>query len=470
MGSSLHEAYAMNAQGQFHGLITHMPLLAGLVASKTVLNLAEPLGAAVIISVLVYIAVWSMVRKTKLPDPIKESIYLIFAVPVPAGILGFALIKAMGTFMVNLPFLGLTGIRLLVEIVVLAIAINTFGVIAKKIMSHLTGHKEADRVLIYGVYTVGIIALVYILLTSPTSPLVITGVWQVVGFGTGLIIVYLATYIANAALKRYATILSGKEPQMSITITFGRRLILAVIALIGVAVVTFTSFPSAGATVASLFVAAGFASIVVGLAAQSSLSNIFAGMIVSTSQPFRISDAVLFQMPWGAEWCWVEDLRLSYTILKTWDNRRLVIPNQLFLTTPLVNYTMTDQSKLCTVFMQVPYEADLDTVIAVMKEEASMHPSAVPTKGLPVVHVMEYDQSGIQLRLLSKAPDQGTNFQMSKDLLYSIRKRLLEKGISIQYPRREIVFGGTPPPGYPKQSPGNGASPRKGPARRRSSR
>ena len=58
---------------------------------------------------------------------------------------------------------------------------------------------------------------------------------------------------------------------------------------------------------------------------------------------------------------------------------------------------------------------------------------------------MEYDESGIQLRLLSNAPDQGTNFQMSKDLLYSIRKRLMDEGISVQYPRREVVFKDVPP-------------------------
>ncbi|MDE1860218.1 MAG: mechanosensitive ion channel family protein [Candidatus Micrarchaeota archaeon] len=424
-------------------------------------DLMGALGIAVAISALSFFVVRRIVNGSKLPDPIKRSIKRIFAGPVSAGIVGFALFEAVRLFSITLPALNQDAITIAIEIVILAVTVRTFGVIANDVMTNLTGHKEADKVLVYGVYTLGLIALSFILLTSPASPVVVTGVWQVVGFGTGLILVYLVTYIANAAFKKYATVLSRKEPQMAITVTFGRRLILAVIALVGVAIVTFTSFPGAGATVASLFVAAGFASIVIGLAAQSSLSNIFAGMIVSTSRPFRIGDAVLFQMPWGAEWCWVEDLRLSYTILKTWDKRRLVIPNQIFLNTPLVNYTMTDQSKLCIVFIQVPYEADLDTVIEIMKDEARKHPSAVPTEGLPAVHVMEYDESGIQLRLLLNAPDQGTNFQMSKDLLYNIRKRLMQKGISIQYPRREVIFRDAPPEFFTSKANSKGMGHRK---------
>lgn len=403
------------------------------------------LGAAAVVAVIIFLVTRRTVRRSKLPDPIKSAVRLFAAGPVAAGIVGFALIESVNLFSIQFPFLSTDDIVLVIEIAVLAVAVRSFGVIAKKITLHLTGHKEADKVLVYGVYTLGLAALAFVLLTSPASPVVVTGVWQVVGFGTGLVIVYMATYITNASFKKYASILTSKDPQMAITVAFGRRLAVGAIALVGIAIVTFTSFPTAGATVASLFVAAGFASIVIGMAAQSSLANIFAGTIVATSKPFSIGDAVLFQMPWGAEWCWVEDMQLSYTILKTWDKRRLVIPNSLFLSSPIVNYTMNDPSKLCIVFMQVPYEADLDTVIGIMKDEAKKHKSFVPVKGLPVVHVMEYDESGVQLRLLSNAPDQGANFQMSKDLLYSIRKRLMKKGINVQYPRREIVFRDAPP-------------------------
>jgi small-conductance mechanosensitive channel len=324
-------------------------------------------------------------------------------------------------------------------------------VIAKKLMVHLTGIQGVERVLVYGIYALGLVALAFVLLSSPGSPIVTAGVWQAVAFLAGLTVTYLITYVVGVVSKKYGDDLVMREPHLRTTVTFVRRLVVGLVALIGVAATTFTSFPSAGAAVASIFVAAGFASIVIGLAAQSSLANIFAGMIVSTSQPFRIGDAVLFRN----EWCWVEDIRLTFTVLRTWDNRRVVVPNQLFLGETLVNYDLNDSSKLVIVFVQVPYEVDLDRAIALMKEAATRHPDFLPSGNLPVVHVMEYNESGISLRLLGNAKDQPTAFQMSKDLLYQIRKDFLANGIQISYPRREIFLKGSVSEGQMQRSGGH---------------
>ena len=270
---------------------------------------------------------------------------LIVSGPVSAAIIGAAVIEMANLSAAYLPStLGAPELTLIVELVVLAIVIRTAGVVAKHVITHVTGHEGLDREIVYGVYGLGVVAMAFVLLSFPGSPRVTGTVWQAVGFIAGMTITYLITYVVNAATRRYGQILYEREPQFRTTVTFVRRLTIGVIALIGVAATTFAIFPSAGAAVASIFVAAGFASIVIGLAAQSSLANIFAGMIVSTAQPFRIGDAVLFQMPWGAEWCWVEDIKLTFTVLKTWDKRRLVVPNQTFLNQGLVNYDLNDSS------------------------------------------------------------------------------------------------------------------------------
>ena len=90
-------------------------------------------------------------------------------------------------------------------------------------------------------------------------------------------------------------------------------MVLAIIILIGVTSATFAAFPELGASIASIFVAAGFASIVVGLAAQLTLSNIFAGITISIFQPIRINEAVMFKN----EFCFVEDIKLMHTVLRT---------------------------------------------------------------------------------------------------------------------------------------------------------
>jgi small-conductance mechanosensitive channel len=416
--------------------------LVAIAASDVMLlfRTALVVGIAAGIEFVIYFGVKREIGKSKLPDPYRRSIELIVAGPLGAAIVGSALISVLDLSSSLIPPpLSAEELSLIVELVALVITVRTAGVVAKTLMLHLTGVQGVERVLVYGIYSLGLIALAFVLLSSPGSPMVTAGVWQVVGFAAGLTVTYLVTYVIGAVAKKYGDELSRKEPHLKTTVTFVRRLIVGLVALIGVAATTFTTFPSAGAAVASIFVAAGFASIVVGLAAQSSLANIFAGMIVSTSQPFRIGDAVLFRN----EWCWVEDIRLTFTVLKTWDNRRVVVPNQLFLSETLVNYDLKDSSKLVIVFVQVPYEVDLERAIVLMKKAASRHPDFLPAGNLPVVHVMEYNESGISLRLLSNARDQPTTFQMSKDLLYEIRKDFLAEGIQIAYPRREVVLRGS---------------------------
>jgi small-conductance mechanosensitive channel len=395
------------------------------------------LAVGLLASAAAVLTVRRALRGTRFPDPVKKAIIRMMYGPVSAAVVGASLIESAYASSASLPWsVGAQEIALIVELGVLAITIRTTGVVAGDLITHVTGSKGADRVLTYGIYALGLVGLSYLLLTYPGSPVVIGGIWQTVGFIAGLTVTYLVVYIVSTVTGRYGEALYRREPHLRTSVTFVRRLAIGVVALIGVAATTFTVFPSAGTAIASIFVAAGFASIVVGLAAQSSLANIFAGVVVSTSQPFRIGDAVLYK----EEWCWVEDIKLSFTILKTWDNRRLVVPNQLFLNDAIVNYDLNDSSKLVIVYVQVPLESDLDLAIELMKDAARRHKDFLPSGGLPVVHVMEYNESGISLRLLSNAKDQPTAFQMSKDLLYEVRKLFMEKGIRLSYPRRDLFI------------------------------
>ena len=319
--------------------------------------------------------------------------------------------------------------------------------IVKKEIPNLIKATEADKILVYSVYAAGLFALGYIFLTSPISPAIAQGVWSLINFVTGLFMTYLAVYIVNVIFKRYSATIESKEASLRTAITFIRRIVVALVALIGVAAATFASFPGVGAAVASLFIAAGFASIVIGLAAQTSLANLIAGIVISTSQPFRVGDALSY----ANEWAIVEDIKLTFTVLRTWDNRRLIVPNQLFLNSTMINYNLTDSSKLCIVYVSITFDSDLDKAIEIMKDATKNHPDFLPAGNLPVVHLMDLGDAnssfgdanaspGMLLRVLGRAKDQPTNFQMSKDILYEIKKRFDAAGIELAYPKRQIVM------------------------------
>jgi len=254
-------------------------------------------------------------------------------------------------------------------------------------------------------------------------------------FIVGLALTFVASYALNLVLSKFFGVLVKAQPGLETIYRFVRRLLVSVVAVIGAMAATFTAFPEAGGFIASIFVAAGFASIVIGLAAQSSLSNVISGILLSISQPIRIGDAVMFRN----EFCFVEDIRLMHTVLRTWDNRRLMVPNSVLQSEVVVNYSIGDPTMLVPIFVQVSYESDFEKAMEIMVDVARRHPDFLPAEGLPSAVVMEFGESGVVLRLLTRAKDQPTAFRMARDLLREIKKEFDKHGIEIPYPRRYIV-------------------------------
>ena len=267
------------------------------------------------------------------------------------------------------------------------------------------------------------------------SPLPSISLSSMLIFITGLALTFAISYVLNLLLSRFFGTLVKAQPRFETVYRFVRRLIVGLVAVIGVMATTFTAFPEAGGLIASLFVAAGFASIVIGLAAQSSLSNIISGILLSISQPMRIGDAVMFRN----EFCFVEDIRLMHTVLRTWDNRRLMVPNSVLQSEVVVNYSIEDPTMLVPIFVQVSYESDFEKAMEIMVDVARRHPDFLPVEGLPNAVVMEFGDSGIVLRLLTRAKDQPTAFKMARDLLREIKKEFDKHGIEVPYPRRYVV-------------------------------
>ncbi len=254
-------------------------------------------------------------------------------------------------------------------------------------------------------------------------------------FVGGLVLTFVVSYALNLFLTKFFESLVKAQPRFETMYRFIRRLIVGLVAVIGLMATAFTAFPETGGLIASLFVAAGFTSIVIGLAAQSSLSNVISGILVSISQPIRIGDAVMFRN----EFCFVEDIKLMHTVLRTWDNRRLIVPNSVLQSEVVVNYSIVDPTMLVPIYVRVSYESDIKKAMEIMVDLARKHPNFLPAEGLPNAAVMELGESGVVLRLLTRAKDQPTAFMMARDLLREIKEEFDKHGIEIPYPKRHIV-------------------------------
>ncbi|MDO5676970.1 MAG: mechanosensitive ion channel [Propionibacteriaceae bacterium] len=135
------------------------------------------------------------------------------------------------------------------------------------------------------------------------------------------------------------------------------RVTLAVVwicALAG-ALLTFPEFRAIGA---SLMASAGLLSIVAGLAAQSSLANIFAGMQIAFSDALRVGDLVVFESQMGS----VEEITLTYVVVRAWDDRRWIVPSTHFTSKPFENWTRREPKLLGTVEFDLDWLAPVEAM------------------------------------------------------------------------------------------------------------
>lgn len=174
-----------------------------------------------------------------------------------------------------------------------------------------------------------------------------------------------------------------------------------------------------------LLASAGLAGVVVGMAAQNTLSNIIAGISISFSQPVRLHDAVIFEKEFG----WVEDITLMHTIIRTWDNRRIVIPNNVLANTIIENWTLTDPSLLGTVMVYADYACNVDEVRQWVKEIVNASPYSTSEK-VAVVQVVDFTEKTIALRVLCKSADAASAWNLRCEIREILLKRLMESGIS----------------------------------------
>lgn len=419
-----------------------------------IVSYGYPLLISVAAFLIIFFPLRVVVRRRMKDEILRESVLIILRGPLAVALIGYGVyyfIENYGTLVTQYTLqygINVVTLEFIIELVFLAVSISAARKIGKLLLTKFEqlGPRQ-ERFLLIGIYTMGLMVFIYILLTSPLSPTIYDFIFPTVNFFTGIIITYLIVYTINILIVRYQSAIRGKQPQIDTTLTFMRRIVIGAIAIIGSGIAAFSSFPGASASVASLFVAAGFTSIVIGLAAQSSLSNLIAGGVIAFSQPFRVNDAVVF----SNEYCYVEDIKLLFTVLRTWDNRRLVVPNSQFLNSVLINYTAIDPSKISIVYVNVTFESDLDKAYEILLNAAKQHPLFLPSDGLPSVQIMEFNESGVKLRLLSRASTQGNNWNMEKELLFTIKKEFDKNGIKLSVPRREIVF----PEGEPVMGSGH---------------
>ncbi|MDO5080271.1 mechanosensitive ion channel family protein [Buchananella hordeovulneris] len=175
-----------------------------------------------------------------------------------------------------------------------------------------------------------------------------------------------------------------------------RRVGQAFVWAAGVFAIAMT-FPGARGTVGSLLASAGLISLVAGLAAQSALGNLFAGLQLAFTDALRMDDVVVVENTTGK----VEEITLTYVVVRVWDDRRLILPSTYFTSTPFENWSRRDDAMRGTVFFDLDWAVPMGQLRTVVEEV--VHPSPLWDGRECTVEVTNAKGGSIEVRVVVSA-------------------------------------------------------------------
>ncbi len=180
-----------------------------------------------------------------------------------------------------------------------------------------------------------------------------------------------------------------------------------------VALMTIDSVKSIGI---SLLTSAGVAGLIVGLAAQKSIGQILSGMQLAITQPIRLDDVVIVEGEWGR----IEEITLTYVVVRIWDQRRLILPSGYFLEKPFQNWTRTEASIMGTIFLYVSYDLAVEPIREYLSAIVKDNPDwDGRVQNIQVTGSKEWHK---EIRVLLSSIDASRNW----DLRVKVREQLID--------------------------------------------
>ena len=279
--------------------------------------------------------------------------------------------------------------------------------------------------------------------------------WEVFLYRTGVFFgILLATIIIQRIIRRiFNKQIAKSSEDLRVDPTkynFLKHLLSAVIILLGLSLAIYT-IPSLRSLSVSLFAGAGVLAAIFGFASQQAFSNIISGIFIVIFKPFRVRDRIEIGNLYRGV---VEDISLRHTIIRDYENKRIIIPNHVISNETVVNLNIGDQ-KICRhVELGISYDSNIDKALKIMEEEALNHPNCIDNRsqqdledGQPKVRtrVMGFGESAVNLRAYVWTEDPLKAFYAATDLYKSIKQRFDKEGIEIQFPYRTVVFKNTIP-------------------------
>ena len=234
-------------------------------------------------------------------------------------------------------------------------------------------------------------------------------------FGSWLIIEF-TDVVADLVRDRFRIGESDNLSERKIITQFAyiKRVVSAVVVIVAIAFILL-QFDTVRELGTGLLTSAGIAGIIVGLAAQKSIANLLAGFQLAFTQPIRIDDVVIVENEWGR----IEEITLTYVIVRIWDERRLVVPLNYFNEKPFQNWTRASSELLAYVYLYTDYRLPVNALRQELDRLLEDEP--LWDERVKKVQVTNADRSTLEVRVLMSARNASEAF----DLRCKIREQLI---------------------------------------------
>jgi len=260
-----------------------------------------------------------------------------------------------------------------------------------------------------------------------------------------LILAFLLTLWVRRLIHRFVSASSihlKVDPTKYNFIKNAASLIIFTIAVFFV-IYSVPEFRTLGTT---LLASAGIATAVLAFASQAALSNIISGVFIVIFKPFRVGDIIRME---GDKAGTVEDITLRHTIIRDFQNQRIIVPNAVISDQTIINAHIGDERIKRQLFFGISYDSNIDKAFAIITEEAEKHPFCIDGRtideirsGVPKIkcRVIGFGDSSVNLRadVWTDSPEQA--WELFCDLNKSVKERFDAEGIEIPFPYRTIVY------------------------------
>jgi small-conductance mechanosensitive channel len=242
-----------------------------------------------------------------------------------------------------------------------------------------------------------------------------------------LTVLLWAATVGSALFERRMTRVSEITPRARVLLGKLLKTTLVTLAVV-------VSLASIGVDLSTFALFTGALGVGVGLGLQRTVSNLFSGIVLLLDKSIKPGDVIEV----GGTYGWVSALGARYVAVETRDGTEFLIPNEDIVTQQVINWSHNDERVRLKIPVRVPHDSDLDQVMALMREAATVPPRVLASPS-PTVLILTFGESAIELEIRFWIADaQNGVHNVKSQVLYEIWRLFQQQGIRIPYPKRDL--------------------------------